>query len=191
MHRDRTGAIVQEGITIDGFFRDMLDWCELNGVPFVVAAGNDDNAWYQNGVGVVGMLGTANPPPVGAVPCTLDLTTPQLHAPNYRPLITVGGVNNNGSLWPYTTPRDSRPGKSGYIDTYAQAGEVTVALANSQSTVVDSGTSFSAAAVVRPRLQVRFCIGLLWLMSSIVWSYCIPPISRSYPPRVACALELA
>ena len=155
MHRDRNGAIEQDGITINGYYRDMLDWCEAKGVPFVVAAGNEGNAWYQNGIGIVGMLGTANPPPIGAVPFTLDLTTPQLLAPNYRSLITVGGVNNNGSLWPYTAPRDSRPGKSGYIDTYAQAGDVAVALANTQTTVLDSGTSFSAAAVVRP--WVQFC----------------------------------
>ncbi|KAL9096788.1 MAG: hypothetical protein Q9165_001276 [Trypethelium subeluteriae] len=147
LRTDKNGNVFPDDIAINNYYRDMLNWCDDRGVPFVVAAGNYGNALYD-GLTVVGPPYSAHPPPPWAVPFTVDFYTPHLLYQHYKSMIIVGGVNNNGSLWPYTTPYNWRQRKPGYIDTYAQAGDVQVALAGTKNNGPDHGTSFSTAAVV-------------------------------------------
>ncbi|KAL9072872.1 MAG: hypothetical protein Q9157_004937 [Trypethelium eluteriae] len=147
LRRDRnTGQVIPEDVPLNEYYQEMLRWCDARGVPFVLAAGNYGNAWYD-GTSAVGQFGSADPPPPNTVPYTMQWLTPQSISQSYRSVITVGGVNNNGSLWPYTTPYISRQRQFGYIDTYAQADSVTVALAGTQDTRPIPGTSFATGAV--------------------------------------------
>ena len=77
------------------------------GVTIVLAAGNEGNS---------------------DDPKTLDMTYPQSFGDDNDdnfPLITVGGINNNGSYWPATVPH--RPGLEGSMSVYAQSTNVQCA----------------------------------------------------------------
>jgi hypothetical protein len=61
-------------------------------------------------------------------------------------LITVGGVREEGKLWPDTTPQE--PGEAGSISIYAAAREVLLAdFRSDDGTHRESGTSFAAPAI--------------------------------------------
>jgi hypothetical protein len=79
---------------------------------------------------------------------TLDNFVPQAFAPDEQfPMITVGGVDKEGRYWINTV---NSKGEGGKIDLYAGSVDVTLASSDGDDkTVVDSGTSLAAPAVVR------------------------------------------
>jgi hypothetical protein len=96
------------------------------GMTVVIAAGNEG----QNGT-------------------TLDQRTPQTLGTVDGGLITVGAVNNNGSLVPSSMPE--KPGIGGSLTLYAQGTEVVCAsnsLLSEGDTQTRDGSSFAAAQVV-------------------------------------------
>lgn len=99
-----------------------LDYCWQHDVITVTAAGN------------AGLLGQ-----------TLDQTTPQKHGTPSNGLITVGGVEVNGVLYPETN-RDR--GQGGSLTLYAIARDVAGASFQDDSgSRTETGTSMAARAV--------------------------------------------
>jgi subtilisin family serine protease len=99
---------------------ELLQECWDNGIVTVVAAGND-----------------------GGMGKNLGQTLPQsLGKPN-NPLITVGGINNDGSLWPDTTPE----GKAGSITVSLTANVKCASSTDPNGSQQNSGTSFAAPQV--------------------------------------------
>ena len=82
---------------------------------------------------------------LGGIGGTLDRYYPQSLGTDSNALVTVGGVNLNGSLWWNTTAQ--APGKSGSMTVYALAHNVKTV--NSTGNVESlNGTSFAAPTVV-------------------------------------------
>jgi hypothetical protein len=85
---------------------------------------------------------------------TLDQRTPQALGTADGGLITVGAVNNNGSLVPSSTPE--KPGIGGSLTLYAQGSDVVCAsntLLSEEDTQTRDGSSFAAAQIVSPLLS--------------------------------------
>lgn len=81
----------------------------------------------------------------GQAKVSLDQITPQ-NLGSTMDVITVGGVDSSGILYPQTTPNI---GNGGSITIYGGAVDVPTADANSDTgTSVVTGTSFAAPAIV-------------------------------------------
>lgn len=115
------------------------------GIVFVLAAGNQGLA----------ELPFSRPIPVAE-------RTPQRYGGTNSPIIMVGGVYRNGTLWERTSPDTPNMGR---ISVYALADRVETARANPASGFVDNdGTSFAAPVVAAlaayymgfPQLETEF-----------------------------------
>jgi hypothetical protein len=118
----------------DGFFK----WCEEANVTVVVAAGNIP----------------------GGRP--LHEGMPQKFGTDENSIITVGGIRQDGTLWPGTAPH--KPDTKGSMTIYAPAEKIEVPglggerLTNPKET---SGTSQAAAIVVRCEISLsKACVDL-------------------------------
>ncbi|KAH7089519.1 peptidase S8/S53 domain-containing protein [Paraphoma chrysanthemicola] len=107
----------RNGPPCEAILRVFIDWCETFKIPVVAAAGNDPTL-------------------------RLHETVPQKFGKADNTLITVGGVEPNGKLFPPTTPAE--PGESGSMSVYAPARDVVVP---GSAPGGHSGTSQAAAIV--------------------------------------------
>lgn len=99
-----------------------IPFAQQNDITVVVAAGND-----------------------GQSPSFLDQTSPQNLGTTENALITVGGLEKDGSLYPDTT---SDRGNGGALTVYAAARDVLTASPEGDSaTILSTGTSVAAPAV--------------------------------------------
>jgi len=104
---------------------DMLEWCEARKVTVVTAAGNYPEK-------------------------RLHQTLPQSLGTPDNGLITVGGVEMDGSLFLSTTPAE--PGHAGSLSVYAPAKNIKVD--NDPVEEVHSGTSQATAIVVSHSMHI-------------------------------------
>jgi hypothetical protein len=85
----------------------------------------------------------------GQIGITLDQRTPQVLGTADNDIITVGAINNNGSLIPSSTPE--KPGIGGSLTLYAQGTDVVCAsntLLSENDSQMREGSSFAAAQIV-------------------------------------------
>jgi hypothetical protein len=110
---------------MEAMFQEFFNWCERNNVPVVLAAGN---------------MPSARP---------LHEGLPQKFGTETNSIITVGGIREDGKLWPGTAPHD--PGTEGSMTLYAPAENIEIPgprgimITNPGQT---AGTSQAAAIVV-------------------------------------------
>lgn len=129
--------------------REPLNDLQSMGVPFVVAAGN-------TGLKVVGNAPSTE---------TLSDVLPGCLGTDDNNIITVGGVNSDGSLWTSSTPQGpnvwrwdwaGQTREPGSITVYGQASQVKAPISGSNDKyLMMDGTSFAAPAVVS--ILVRVC----------------------------------
>ncbi|KAH7411597.1 peptidase S8/S53 domain-containing protein [Phaeosphaeria sp. MPI-PUGE-AT-0046c] len=110
---DPTGA----GPIIEALFPEFLDWCENFKIPIVVAAGNDPEKNLHDKI-------------------------PQKFGTKDNLIITVGGVRDDGTLWPGTTLHE--PGQAGSMSVWSPAMDVVVP---GPGNGPNTGTSQAAAIV--------------------------------------------
>ncbi|KAF2238164.1 subtilisin-like protein [Viridothelium virens] len=123
-------------------WKRFLDDCMKLDIVVVIAMANYGNKWrYRMGEGPVN-----DPPDRLRIPWAGDCEMPARLASSYPNMITVGGVNANGSLNIKSTPGGGYPKVP--ITVYAQSRDVRVALnyKNTGTELLD-GTSFAAPAI--------------------------------------------
>jgi len=114
-------ATDQKGPVIEKLFKSFMEFCYSNKVAFVVAAGNRD-------------------------PLYLHQSLPQRLGTADNNLITVGGVEKDGTFWKgQTTAEEGRTKQPGHVDVFAPAVDIDVP---GPGVKYDTGTSQAAAIVV-------------------------------------------
>jgi hypothetical protein len=106
------------GLALESLFPEFIAWCDRLKLPLVVAAGNDETMSMHEQV--PHKFGTAD-----------------------NMIITVGGVEPDGTLYKGTTPVE--PGQAGSMSVYAPARDIVVP---SPGNDLHTGTSQAAAIVV-------------------------------------------
>lgn len=125
----------KRGKEVNDLFVEFIAWCKDKKVTFIVAAGNKD------------------------VP-KLHQATPQRLGTSDNGLITVGGVNEDGTLYHLTTVQ--KPGKAGSMTVFAPAQDVRVPGPGPE---FHAGTSQAAAIVVSKSTPVSESV----LIKFLVW----------------------
>jgi hypothetical protein len=146
-----TKAPIGAGADIEAIFPEFQAWCESLEIPIVLAAGNDNTRFLHEQV-------------------------PQKFGTPDNGIITVGGVEREGTLYQETT--SAMPGEAGSMSVYAPARDVRVP---SDGVDMHTGTSQAAAITVSIIPEPRYAL----LTSSAVWSYSLPLCctrSRNYSP---------
>lgn len=116
-----TGVVVDAalGPAFDAAMRSFVTWCESLKIPIVVAAGNTKSMQLHKQL--PHRLGTPD-----------------------NNIITVGGVEKDGSLYPDTSRAE--PGQAGSMSVYAPARDIVVPAPGGENS--HTGTSQAAAIVV-------------------------------------------
>jgi hypothetical protein len=113
------------GRRMEPVFESFFQWSESKNIPVVIAAGNE-------------------------VHKTLHRVVPQKFGTTANRLITVGGVEKDGSLFQITSPQI--PGELGSMTVFSPAREVTApgndGQLNLDSPILNTGTSQAAALTV-------------------------------------------
>lgn len=116
-------------VQLEAVFQDMLEWCETYKVAVVTAAGNSPEKRQ-------------------------DDTLPQRLGTPDNNLITVGGVEPDGTVFTQMTPAE--PGQGGWTSVYAPARDIIVP---APGEYIHTGTSQAAAIVVSgPRHEICFAL---------------------------------
>ena len=106
----------------------VIPFCEDNDIAVTIAAGNEGLDFSR-----------------------LHMTTPQSLGTPDNALMTIGGVAEDGRLWPQTTPQ--QPGEQGSITIYGAAANLYAAnYLDDTGTRFVEGTSLAAPAIVRKTL---------------------------------------
>jgi hypothetical protein len=113
------------GPLLEKIFPEFLAWLESVKVPIILAAGNDPTMWMHEQV-------------------------PHKFGTPDNMIITVGGVEKDGTLFRDTTP--VQPGEAGSMSVYAPARDVVVP---SPGNDIHYGTSQAAAIVVSNSWQFK------------------------------------
>jgi hypothetical protein len=114
---------------MEGDFQEFFEWCQRNKVPVVNAAGNAPEEF-------------------------LDQKVPHKFGTETNTIITVGGVNKDGTLFRHTTP--PRPNHPESMTVFAPAEDIIVPAAGAPPGT-DQETSQAAAVVVSlPRNVFNF-----------------------------------
>jgi hypothetical protein len=106
------------GLALESLFPEFIAWCDKLKLPLVLAAGNDEAMSMHDQV-------------------------PHKFGTPDNMIITVGGVERDGTLYKGTTPVE--PGQAGSMSVYAPARDIVVP---SPGNGVHTGTSQAAAIVV-------------------------------------------
>ncbi|KAJ5102188.1 hypothetical protein NUU61_004410 [Penicillium alfredii] len=102
-------------------------------------------------------------------------------------LITVGGVETDGDLWPLTTPK--KPGKPGSMTTYALAKGFWLYSSSGSRVFSKSGTSYGTPDVVSTHLFRASCPGLPVAYNLARGRFdCVAAQKRGEPNRDQCAV---
>ncbi|KAI9663748.1 MAG: hypothetical protein M1821_007238 [Bathelium mastoideum] len=128
-------------------YMDFVANCRQLGIVVVITTGNSGDSFCSVPAGSVRFLSTQQYTP-GSVPCSQDHYIPQRLGGDQADLITIGGVEPDGTLYYPTTPKMLVTGGGGSISAYAQADRVTTASnVDDSSFIYQAGTSFAGPTI--------------------------------------------